>query len=367
MKRKRPGEREVLRVPPAYAPPESPELPRFDYEATHPCAADRAAWERRSSPTGEEGPLLFQLVTCKASYVRPWSVPRAARHAIAWRGSDQVPVVRLYGVHASGQSVALNVWNFAPYLYAVAPPTATVCKASDPAAREAAERLRTVLEAELVAEAQEREAQWRARDVDAESVRLPDLDADEKGSNGTLETAWSMGSGRFGDDRGGGSAGLYASEADTAFPAKRRRTERTRDYGPFVIEVVPLMRRLLDTYQADPVLVFRIGLRTPNLVPKVRKLIDESLLPPIEGIGKLAGPTCESGLKYENRFLVDTRIVGSGWVRATGAEARSDVRDTRCGLEYDVDATRVVGVSIDDEPDIYTQRSRWRILSYDIE
>jgi DNA polymerase delta subunit 1 len=139
-----------------------------------------------------------------------------------------------------------------------------------------------------------------------------------------------------------------------------------------VIGVAPERHFIADHHQTEPKLVFKVGVRTPNLITVLREAIGQ-----FEEAGfafhrdlRIRGPTYESGVRFENRFMLDHNIVGTGWVTLdanTYAVRESTSYTSRCQLEFDIDTNDIRGHTPTSNPEIYNTPSGLRVQSYDIE
>jgi len=397
----------------------APADPDFDFVAARIPVETANSWSRPAPEDAVRDALAagaadfdFQVVTCKAAYVPGQSSPHAA-----WAGKGRVPVMRLDGVTSAGQSVRVNVWNFAPYLFINAPLDR---EGADPAAL--ADELFSGIDRFLVREQKKKwgrggnddgggvstELEGRADDTDHPDADLffsrggrgrvavddAPLDVEEavqKAEAAAERSKWARFKGASADADASASGWLNGEQvaADSLFgtegadvdltfqdsgsAAHRAAAERrARPENPLVIGVAPVRYKPADHFQAQDQLFFQVGLRTPNLITLLRDAIGDS---PDAGFGfspklRVRGPTYESGVRFENRFMLDHDIVGTGWATLpAGAYALREehAQSSRCQLEFDVDTAAIRGHTPTSNPAMYARPSGIRIMSYDIE
>lgn len=391
--------------------PAPPDL-TFDYAKTRLTPEEAAAWQRPAVDSAAAANLNIQLVSCKARYIR------GSEHALdAWPGTGQIPVVRLYGVTATGASVCVHVRNFAPYLF-VNPPVGAFAnrhlESDMQYVASVADQLYEALNEFII---QEDKRKW-ARAAAASKANIIDDDIDDvyNAARAPDPFEWAGagamgGLDRFGeehsdsddsdDDDGDFEMALLKKERKKTEAAKRRSVVNIddpfggavdlgaeNDYvpykrrprqdkqswedmrGPRIISVEACRYRIADHFDPYDKLVFKVRVRTPNMISIIRNAIDGGgargcLFAP--GV-RVAGPTYDSGMQFENRFMLDHDLVGTGWFAANGAR-RSAHRLTTCSADYDIDESGIWGYDLNkpENAELYATPSKVRILSHDIE
>jgi DNA polymerase delta subunit 1 len=436
--------------------------PGFDFAATR-LKASECNGMGRPEPTEEQllawdagkDEFLFQITTCKASYVSPKHSNTNRYWFSRLNGYGQVPVQRMYGVTETGQSVCVNVWGFSPYLFINAPVGTTDETFDDD---ETIERLGTVLERLIEKHQARRKKQgfgggWQAsrpeRDetlIDDAYVALDDDLIDGHGPVGGLDrldesdddedddddhhkkdaselisrrepspddflldlpvdeqtqlaalqdyeesqpaVAAAPGETRFELRKRGDPIGIeFAPPAalrelpmpssSSSSTTQEEQRDPDKEYGPRVVGIFPERYTIAEHWQPNKTMVYRVALRTPNMIPVVRDAIGSGPTqrnPRPSALGKkvhIYGPTYESGIRFENRFMLDHGIVGTGWVGLKPGQYRLTPlaeRVSRCTLEVDVFEENVQGYDVNERPDLYDGKPcRMRKLDYDIE
>jgi DNA polymerase elongation subunit (family B) len=433
--------------------------PGFNFAGTRLTAAE-ANEIARPEPTPEQAAtwrnakedFLFQITSCKASYISPLKTATHPHWLSRSTGYGQVPVQRLYGVTPTGQSVCVNVWGFYPYLFINAPLGTTEHSFTSDAALN---RLGKALESIVIrhqarqrgpgrvafAPRQAEEAiddAYLGRDDDLVEGqgpaggldRLGAYDDDEEESDDDDEEPDEMAriyghknsraknttihvpgpdepipmghlhpdellerqlqesvQSRPGSKRQFSGVSLTESSSSSFFPPQGTTAaaaddnefgpDPDKEYGPRVMTIHPERYKIAEHFQVDTTMVYRVELRTPNMIPMVRDAIGSGPTrrnPRPAQLGQklhIYGPTYESGVRFENRFLLDHGIVGTGWVAVKAGEYRVtplQERVSRCTLELDVFTEHVQGYDVNERPDLYdTLPCRMRKLDYDIE
>lgn len=352
----------------------------FNYMLHSMREEELAQWRRPSPsklPDAKSGDYLFQLVTCKSSYMRPSDI--VPQWILAWQpsGNDQVPVIRCYGTGLDGESVCVNVYNFAPYLCINAPEGVTP---SD---------VETALNALLVKERRPPPSadSSRHRHPLGRSGSTASLSAFYEGGTSSNSSAFqdpvtrelmrrdaalvrqvNNPSAKMSERDVLRASGLFPSE-DTMTGYEGRAGGEPEEHHP-VVSVEEVERKIALCFHFGERRLFRVNLRTPNLVPEVRKIIDSPSGLKIRRGVAIHGPTYESSVKFENRFMVDVKTCGSGYVRLPQGGAwrvRRARPDSRCTLEIDADWQSFKGISMEEDAALYERPSRMRALDFDIE
>jgi DNA polymerase delta subunit 1 len=175
--------------------------------------------------------------------------------------SGLVPIVRFYGVTPKGNSVAVFVHGFTPYLYAACPKPFLGSEAA----------MRQALNARLLSDRQ-------------------------RGGRG---------------GGGGGGGGGEEAGADLCLGVAIETDKRS------------ILGYAVDSAQA----FFKIFVATPNLVPTVKRILDDGL--DVPGFGRLSGVlTYESNVPFVLRFMIDKEITGAGWLECPAGTyaVRKEVR-----------------------------------------
>ncbi len=111
---------------------------------------------------------------------------------------------------------------------------------------------------------------------------------------------------------------------------------------------------------------FKIYVATPNLVPTVKRVLDEGL--DVAGFGRLSGVmSYESNVPYVLRFMIDKDITGAGWLEcpaATYAIRTEREKESHCQLEVDIVYENLIGHRPEGQ---WNKLAPLRILSTDIE
>lgn len=258
-----------------------------------------------------------------------------------------MPTVTTYGRLSDGRSIAVHAWNFSPYFYVKA--TQRIGEAHVEGVRLA---LQTYLE-----EALDRERKFPRK---AYLEELDELEADYESDRSYYREQSRHGDSSFWANVGYG-------------PPTERETPTREDPGTCVQDV-----ECLDRIDAiDPfgrrLQFFKITLRTPNMIRQARDLFHESgQVELMFGGRKIETRTFESNVVFENRFMIDHGMVGSGWAwleRAHTLARPAYARQTRCDVEVDVDTQHIAGYDLQDEANtsIFARPSQKRIVSYDLE
>lgn len=302
--------------------------------------------------TGSDDHLQLEVNACHTHYVPLWRKGTYAPPLLRAEGTGSVPTVTTYGRLPDGRSVAVHAWNFHPYFYVKATQRMTAANAEH-----VRQKLHDYIEDELDAE-----RRFPRKDYLTE---LAELEAEFESDARSFKNKKQASAPAGGDSAFWGSVGYGPSEDDY-------KPER-EDPGPCVISV-----DLLDRIDATDSFgrkqqFFKVTLRTPNMIRQARDLFHESGGPAVSIGGRLLeSRTFESNVVFENRFMIDRGIVGSGWARVNRKhmlQRPSYQRQTRCDLELDVDAQYLAGYDLKDEANksIFSRPSQKRIVSYDLE
>lgn len=112
--------------------------------------------------------------------------------------------------------------------------------------------------------------------------------------------------------------------------------------------------------------VMKIYVSAPNLVPSVKRALDEGIN--VQGFGRLSGLlTFESNVPYVLRFMVDKDIAGAGWIEVpagTYAVRSENTKESHCQLELDVVHEYLVAHKPEGK---WSRLAPLRVLSTDIE
>lgn len=211
--------------------------------------------------------------------------------------SGLVPILRFYGVSPVGNSVAVFVHGFTPYLYASCPASFMGSEAS----------FRKAMNDRLLADRQ-----------------------------------------RGGNRGGGGAAGTESN--DLCLGAS-----------------IETDKRSILGYVADPNQTFyKIYVATPNLVPTVKRVLEDGLEVP--GFGRLHGVlTFESNVPFVLRFMIDKDITGAGWLECPKGTYRvrgEREKESHCQIEADIVYESLEGHRPEGQ---WSKLAPLRILSTDIE
>ncbi|OLY82996.1 DNA polymerase delta catalytic subunit [Smittium mucronatum] len=110
---------------------------------------------------------------------------------------------------------------------------------------------------------------------------------------------------------------------------------------------------------------WKIYMRLPKAISAARRMFERGI--DIPGIGNYAAQTFESNLEYVIRFLVDLKLVGSGWLELPGGKYKirpEEQKKTHCQLELEIDYTDIISHEPINE---WSKVAPLRILSFDIE
>lgn len=307
--------------------------PAFPWARAIPTEDARLTWGRPSVDWSRDvlapanGMFEFQILHAQAYYVKPAEYrTRVDSSLIGVPGEAQVPLVRLFGVTDAGNSGCVHVWGFFPHFLVRAPSGMAATLDDAPYIKESLETLLVELQEE------KRRAKY-AR------------------PHQTIEY--------------GSGGGRSAADSRAWYRAKQ---------GPNVIAVEPTRMYTTGKYEREKSELYRVYLRTPNLVPTVRDYMHNCGGADVALLGadtaRLSPDTFDSTVKFETRFLANHHIVGCGWVSIAAEELklrRTADRESRCDIEFDVHEGAVVGETPESRADLYERLSRYRILSYDIE
>jgi DNA polymerase delta subunit 1 len=150
---------------------------------------------------------------------------------------------------------------------------------------------------------------------------------------------------------------------------KLRRQGRTKHLGPYVISVTVEQKETVQNYHRGRKRPFaRITLASPDLVSTCRNILEMGISLP--SYGDRAFTTYESNVPFVLRFMIDSGMVGGGWVvvpkgsyRVCGGE-RDDQRTTLCQYEVHVSCGDLVCHPGEGD---WADIAPLRILSFDIE
>ncbi|KAL8447481.1 hypothetical protein Emed_004364 [Eimeria media] len=252
-----------------------------------------------SSSSGREPPGLVSAASLGA--------------AEASRGNSQAPMLRLYGVTASGSSVMCNVHGFYPYCYCECPAAlASAMRATAPPNSDAWQQ-NAVTDA-LRALIDDHVARTHAQGKGYER-RIVDVRCEEK--------------------------------------------ESLMHYSPSKAGQV----------------FFRITAASPQMIAGIRTLIESGIRLRIpEGFGSASGQQLllpqtayEANIPFVLRYMVDSEITGCCWIRANKGRfvARpASLRESRCQEEYDVHYADLAALPLQGE---WQSLPPLRMLSFDIE
>ena len=131
----------------------------------------------------------------------------------------------------------------------------------------------------------------------------------------------------------------------------------------YILSVELHNKRSIMNYQGDNELPFlKITCALPKHIPTLRRILEGSVN--IPGYGERAFLTYESNILFVMRFMVDTGIVGGGWVELPKSTYHSVPTPTsHCQIEVNVAYNKLKAFTIDEKSDL----APLRILSFDIE
>jgi DNA polymerase elongation subunit (family B) len=323
---------------------------------------DRAHWCRpRVQPQLylSSSDIDFELVDIKSRYVRPDKVAELLPFDLV-PGSDQVPVLCVFGVTEAGHSIGINVWNYHPYFYAALNQTLVDYEKLRPVTYWC-NLVRRHLEEALDAERRFPRSAWAASQG---------LDLDRDGLLGEEDEAVFEEDDPFTDEP------LLKRRRVTTASSKSTRP----DPGFCVVDIEPVTRTAAEDCLAEAKTFLRIRLRTPNMVSKARKLVEDGIYDPASGALVLSQLTYESDIRFENRFMLDRNLGGACWARlaagkyypmAIGDDYRHPHRRrlTTCQIEVNTEWQHVTGFHVTDPAHqaMYERPSKMRVVSYDIE
>ncbi|KAM3572568.1 hypothetical protein VYU27_005410, partial [Nannochloropsis oceanica] len=111
---------------------------------------------------------------------------------------------------------------------------------------------------------------------------------------------------------------------------------------------------------------FKIYVATPNLVPTVKRVLEDGM--DVPGFGRLQGClTYESNVPFVLRFMIDKSITGAGWLecpKGTYAVRGEREKESHCQIEVDIVYDRLIGHNPEGQ---WNKLAPLRILSTDIE
>lgn len=131
----------------------------------------------------------------------------------------------------------------------------------------------------------------------------------------------------------------------------------------YILSVEMRNRRSIMNYHGGGEIPFlKITCALPKHIPTLRRILEGGVT--IPGYGDRAFLTYESNLLFVMRFMIDTGIVGGGWVELPGQTYRKVQRNASlCQIEVDVAYNKLRAFKIDEKSDL----APLRILSFDIE
>lgn len=142
-----------------------------------------------------------------------------------------------------------------------------------------------------------------------------------------------------------------------------RNNEKVDNY---VINVEIVKKSSIKGYYGDEKFdFFKIYLALPKHVPPAREILENSgiRIPPLEGSKTFL--TYESNIAFALRFMIDTNIVGAGWVEIPSNKyILTEHKTSRCQIEIDCCYDALIPHPPDGE---WQKVAPLRILSFDIE
>lgn len=236
-------------------------------------------------------------------------------------GTSAVTTLVVHGRDEAGDSICINAHNFYPYFYA-----ACLHKLSDKNASELA--------------------------IDIQSSVEELLDATREYHS---------------------RATYYRRVNEFRAAGNSHRLAQLKDPGPTVIAVVPETRiSCFDSSHTERTF-FKIVVRQPRFVYKAREIFQQENESTFALHGySFIGYVFEAGVRFENRFMIDRKLVGGGWLGIKKCELEerpAQLQQSRARREYDVDYSVINGYSLDD-PDtqgLYDRPATFRTLCYDLE
>ncbi|OMH84304.1 DNA polymerase delta catalytic subunit [Zancudomyces culisetae] len=133
-----------------------------------------------------------------------------------------------------------------------------------------------------------------------------------------------------------------------------------------VVRIETMNKESLYGYNGGKKVPFwKIFMRLPKLVTPARRLFERGV--EIPTIGNYVSQTFESNLEYVVRFLVDCKIVGSGWVELPAGKYRirpEEEKKSLCQIEVEIDWNDIIPHEPIKE---WSRFAPLRILSFDIE
>lgn len=157
------------------------------------------------------------------------------------------------------------------------------------------------------------------------------------------------------------------------------QAQRCQEY---ILAVALEQKRSIMGYHGDAVTPFlRITTALPKHVPTVRKILESSFSMPGYPDRQVGGGgtaffsslpthcasqylTYESNLLFVLRFMVDTGVVGGGWISLPqGAWSHVNDPQSHCQIEVNIAYNKLRAYSIDERGDI----APLRVMSFDIE
>lgn len=308
--------------------------------------------------------LHVEVADIQQQYASPWFAGKCLPDGfIEASGTSSVPCINIYGRTESGESICTHVWNFHPYFYVKS--VRNLCPKKG--ARIALAVQDYVEHAVDPMRKKSRQA-WLDSggdgDDDDDNTTLAPPSLPPPANKTRLRNAMDI------DDED-------VEDVEEQHQQEEPRRHRfTRDPGTAVVSVEHIKRIQADDCLQKKWSFFKVTMRTPNLIRHARDLFmganDNRV--PIPGTNSgISNITFESSVLFENRFMLDRKVVGGGWCRINTdryvVRGNDADRESRCTVEVDVDYRDLDGMSMDNPDDaIYFDRpSTFRILSYDLE
>lgn len=106
----------------------------------------------------------------------------------------------------------------------------------------------------------------------------------------------------------------------------------------------------------------KIVVALPKHIPTLRRILESAVTFP--GYGERSYLTYESNILFVMRFMVDTGMVGGGWIELAANQYRRVSNPiSHCQIEVDVAYTKLRCFGIEEKSEI----APLRVLSFDIE
>jgi DNA polymerase delta subunit 1 len=121
------------------------------------------------------------------------------------------------------------------------------------------------------------------------------------------------------------------------------QAQRVKEY---ILSVSLHQKRSIMNYVGDSTQTFlKIVVALPKHIPTLRRILESSVN--IPGYGDRTFLTYESNILFVMRFMVDTGMVGGGWVQVPkGAYRNVKQKQSHCQIEIDVSYSKIKCYSI---------------------